>query len=71
MKKLSGVLVVLSLPFIVGAIIFSAAGRWDLLGLKPQRPSRDPVDVPEGLRGYEIATARAADFDALLTGEPR
>lgn len=48
-----------------------AAGRWDLLALKPQRPSRDPVEVPEGLRGYEIATARAADFDALLTGELR
>ena len=28
-----------------------------------------PVEVPEPLRGYEIDSARAADFDALLSGD--
>jgi transposase len=46
-----------------------AAGRWDLLALKPPREARAPVPVPEPLRGYEIDSARAADFDALLSGD--
>jgi transposase len=42
------------------------AGRCDLLALK--RPIETPaaVEVPEQLADYEIDTARAADFDALL-----
>ena len=46
-----------------------AAGRWDLLALKPARPARTTVTVPEPLRGYEIDAARAEDFDALLSGD--
>lgn len=40
--------------------------RCDLLALK--RPEKEPayVEVPESLKGYEIARACAADFDALL-----
>ena len=47
-----------------------AAGRCDLLALQPPRQAPVAVTVPEPLRGYEIDAARAADFDALLTGEP-
>lgn len=47
-----------------------AAGRWDLLSLKRERPTAGSVEVPEPLRGYEIDSARAADFDALLPGDP-
>ncbi len=46
-----------------------AAGRWDLLALKPAREARATVAVPEPLRGYEIDAARAEDFDALLSGD--
>ena len=46
-----------------------AAGRWDLLALKPGREARATVAVPEPLRGYEIDATRAADFDALLPGD--
>jgi hypothetical protein len=45
-----------------------SAGRWDLLSLKRERSTVDPVEVPERLRSYEIASAQAADFDALLPG---
>ena len=31
-----------------------AAGRWDLLALKPPREARAAIPVPEPLRGYEI-----------------
>ena len=47
-----------------------AAGRWDLLALRPPREAPAAVTVPEPLRGYEIASARAVDFDALLPGDP-
>jgi hypothetical protein len=44
------------------------AGRCDLLAL--QRPTETPVvvEVPEQLADYEVDTARAADFDTLLSG---
>jgi len=44
------------------------AGRCDLLAL--QRPTEIPVvvEVPEQLADYEVDTARAADFDTLLSG---
>ncbi len=45
------------------------AGRWDLLALKPAVERAARVAVPERLERYEIASARAADFDALLWGE--
>ena len=42
-----------------------AAGRFDLLGLVEQ--SFAPrMEVPETLRGHEVESARAADFDVLL-----
>jgi hypothetical protein len=35
-----------------------------------QRPTETPVvvEVPEQLADYEVDTARAADFDTLLSG---
>ncbi len=47
-----------------------AAGRWDLLALERGRKAPVEITVPEPLRGYEIDSARAADFDALLPGDP-
>ena len=44
------------------------AGRWDLLALQQQRPVPATVEIPEPLRDYEIDSAQAADFDALLPG---
>lgn len=41
-------------------------GRFDLLALRPSEKTPAPVEVPEALQRYEIESARAADFDALL-----
>jgi transposase len=45
-----------------------AAGRFDLLALPRPAETAAAVAVPERLAAYEIDTARAADFDALLSG---
>jgi hypothetical protein len=44
------------------------SGRSDLLALRQPAPAPSPVEIPEPLQGYEVASARAADFDALLPG---
>jgi len=45
-----------------------AAGRCDLLALKPATEVPEPVEVPQRLATYQIDSATAEDFDALLPG---
>jgi transposase len=44
-----------------------ATGRFDLLALRRCAAAPAEVEVPERLAAYEIDTARAADFDTLLS----
>jgi len=64
--KLLGVVVEHGTEEVVAAVEEALeAGRFDLLGLRLAEQNSE-VEVPVALAGYEIETARAADFDVLL-----
>lgn len=42
------------------------AGRFDLTRLRVRKEEVAPIKVPEALAGYQVQSAKAADFDVLL-----
>ena len=55
-------------PELVAEALLGAldGGRFDLLALRQSEKTPTAVEVPEALQRYEIESARATDFDALL-----